>query len=265
MRIGHGSEVRIRGGRIIGGNQQDPQHRFGPGNIGVHITGNNGGVHVSATDVIAHYEGIRIDSSSGAGSNREIFLSTATIDSNYRGIVIDDHSYVSVSNLWAASSYDANILLTSNAAGAIFVAVGGTIFNAGAEGHGDVARGANGLVAYAGSFTLSGVLIRNNMGRGVWLPRPPGSEHSNSISGDAGCFSDGLGLPTQECVNATVAPQEWSVTGSRLYGNGVAVMVENPFSQAYLISSNVFGQNANTSNFGNVSRAGALVTNNIQR
>ena len=61
------SEVRIRGGRIIGAGVQPTQSRVG--NIGVYITGNNGGVHLETTDVISHHEGIRMEDT-GAGSNR---------------------------------------------------------------------------------------------------------------------------------------------------------------------------------------------------
>jgi hypothetical protein len=43
VRIGRGSEVRVMGGRIIG-----PAVRT-DGTIGVHVTGNNGGVHIAET------------------------------------------------------------------------------------------------------------------------------------------------------------------------------------------------------------------------
>ena len=43
--------------------------------IGIHLTGNIGGVHVISSDVIGLHEGIRIENSSGAGSNREVFIS----------------------------------------------------------------------------------------------------------------------------------------------------------------------------------------------
>lgn len=79
--VGHGSEVRIIGGRIIGLAVRND------GSIGVHVTGNNGGVHVIGTDVIALQYGVVLDNSSGAGSNREIFINQATMDSNQRGAV----------------------------------------------------------------------------------------------------------------------------------------------------------------------------------
>lgn len=79
VRIGRGSEVRIKGGRISG-----VASVAALTGVGVHVTGNNGGVHVIGTDVIGHRIGVLLDDSSGAGSNREIFLSQATLDSNYQ-------------------------------------------------------------------------------------------------------------------------------------------------------------------------------------
>lgn len=55
IQIGYGSEVRINGGRIIGkGNRHD-------NSIGIHCTGNNGGVHIVDTDIIALEYGIVLD------------------------------------------------------------------------------------------------------------------------------------------------------------------------------------------------------------
>ncbi len=62
--IGRGSEVRIEGGRIIGpGVRTDSS-------VGVHVQGNNGGVHVDSTDVIGLHVGMILNNTSGAGSNR---------------------------------------------------------------------------------------------------------------------------------------------------------------------------------------------------
>ncbi len=62
--IGRGSEVRIEGGRIIGkGVRTDAS-------IGIHVRGNNGGVHVVSTDVIALHVGIKLEDALGVGSNR---------------------------------------------------------------------------------------------------------------------------------------------------------------------------------------------------
>lgn len=62
VKVGRGSEVRILGGRIIGNNKT-------PGSFGIHVTGNNGGVHIASTDVISLDRGVLLDSSNGHGSS----------------------------------------------------------------------------------------------------------------------------------------------------------------------------------------------------
>jgi hypothetical protein len=47
---------------------------------------------------------VRIDSSNGKGSNREIFINQATLDSNYIGLAVYDDAYVDIDGIWAASS-----------------------------------------------------------------------------------------------------------------------------------------------------------------
>lgn len=97
----------------------------------MHATGGNGGVHVAETDVIGLGTGVLLDASGGAGSNREVFITHATMDSDGIGLRIADNSYVSVAGCWAASSDRHNILLDVNASGAVLVVAGGTIFNGG--------------------------------------------------------------------------------------------------------------------------------------
>jgi hypothetical protein len=67
--------------------------------------GNNGGVHIVDTDIIVLGTAILIEDTYGYGSNREIFLSHATMDSCGTGLAVADSSYVSVAGLWAASRY----------------------------------------------------------------------------------------------------------------------------------------------------------------
>ena len=234
IKIGHGSQVLIRGGRVIGGGWggPDPPPKR-PGNIGVHLTGNNGGVHITDTDLIAMHDGMIIENSSGAGSNREIFITHATFDGNWRGLSILDHlSYTSVAGLWAASSYDANVFMGPSAGGSMLAIAGGTIFNSGVLGHDSLAVSANGITVHAGSFTMTGVIVRNNLGRGVWIP-------------------------------ATAAPFEWSITGCRFFGNGVAIAVDSPATRLYAVTGNVLSRNTNASHFGPVDAAGAVVANNV--
>ncbi len=66
-----------------------------------------------------------------AGSNREIFINQATLDSNWRGLSIFDQSYVSIAGCWAASSIAENIWVSPQSVNALLVVSGGTIFNAG--------------------------------------------------------------------------------------------------------------------------------------
>jgi hypothetical protein len=164
VRIGRGSEVRITGGRIIS---------LGPfaspaGAIGIHVTGNNGGVHVISTDVIGWNQGIVLDNSSGQGSNREIFINQATIDSNYRGLAVNDNSYVSITGCWAASSVVDNIW-TAPGSNPQLVITGGTIFNSGTYG-GNCSVECNGITLNGGSASISSLELRNNQGRGLWVP-----------------------------------------------------------------------------------------------
>lgn len=220
VRIGRGSEVRIEGGRMIGLNKP-------PQSIGVHVTGNNGGVHVISTDLIGNNIGMRLDSSNGAGSNREIFLNHATIDSNWRGLSVFDDSYVSIAGCWTASS-NADNIWTAVGSDPLIVIAGGTIFNAGAEG-GDPSQGeCNGITANGGSFSLSGVAVRNNKGTGIWVP------------------------------NSAVS--DFVVSGCKIFGNGVAVDIGD--NSGYLIAGNQFASNAKLGNFGSKA-GGAVVANNV--
>jgi hypothetical protein len=64
VKIGYGSEVRIHGGRIIGRALRNDS------SIGIHCTGNNGGVHVTSTDVISLGTGMQLDDSVAGTSVR---------------------------------------------------------------------------------------------------------------------------------------------------------------------------------------------------
>ncbi|CAF2091842.1 unnamed protein product [Rotaria magnacalcarata] len=163
IQIGYGSEIRISGGRIIGAGI-----RF-DASIGIHCTGNNGGVHIENTDIIALGTGILIANSSGVGSNREIFISHATIDSNGRGLVIRDNSYVSIIGIWAASSTIDQVFIDENTTAVLSIS-GGTIFNGGVYECPKVSDWCNGLTVRSGKFILNGVEVRNNNGRGIWIP-----------------------------------------------------------------------------------------------
>ncbi|CAF1129288.1 unnamed protein product [Adineta steineri] len=164
IKIGYGSEIRILGGRIIGANLRFDQ------SIGIHCTGNNGGVHIENTDIIALAIGMLIENQNGtSGSNREIFISQATLDSNGQGLVIRDNSYVSIIGIWAASSTIHQVFIEENTTAVLSIS-GGTIFNGGVYECPNNSNWCNGMTIKSGTFILSGVEIRNNKGRGIWIP-----------------------------------------------------------------------------------------------
>jgi hypothetical protein len=219
IEIGHGSEIRILGGRIVGiGNRFDQS-------IGIHCTGNNGGVHVENIDTIALAIGILIENSSGAGSNREIFISQATIDSNGQGLVIRDNSYVSIIGIWAASSTMHQVYIEENTT-ALLTISGGTIFNGGVYECPNVTNWCNGITAKSGTFILNGVHIRNNKGRGIWI------------------------------VNQSVTQVQ--ITSSRIYQNGQGLYING---SSFILSNNICEQNQ-TPNFIRMTNS-SIVANNF--
>jgi hypothetical protein len=141
----------------------DPYKGLSANNIGIHLTGNNGGVHVVTTDLIGLGTAIKIGEA-GHTSNREIFLTHATIDSSVHGIVQVDHAYTSIAGCWAASCDEEQILIDETCGGAIISIAGGSIFNGGTYGR---PGGHNGMVVRAGTFNLNGVNIRHNKGAGL--------------------------------------------------------------------------------------------------
>ncbi len=201
IQIGYGSEIRISGGRIIGAGLRFDQ------SIGIHCTGNNGGVHVENTDVIALGIGMLIDNSSGAGSNREIFISQATLDSNGQGLVIRDNSYVSIIGIWAASSTIHQVFIEENTTALVSIS-GGTIFNGGVYECPNISNWCNGITVKSGTFILSGVEVRNNKGRGIWIS------------------------------NQSVT--QFQITSCRIFANGQGLYVNG---SSFIISNNVCNAN----------------------
>jgi hypothetical protein len=206
IKVGSGSQVIIKGGRVIG-NGPTPRGT----SIGVHLTGNNGGVHLAQIDLIAHLEAVRLDNSSGAGSNREIFIAQATLDSSWRGLAVYDNSYVDIAGCWAASSEDSNIFVSPDSGGALLSINGGTIFNACAEQpNATTGAGCNGLQVHAGSFALTGVTVRNNRGTGIYAG-PKVAEYS--ITGN---------IVRENGIGADLSGDVLSVTGNVFARNRVA-------------------------------------------
>jgi hypothetical protein len=198
IRVGPGSSIFVDNTRITGDIA---------GSVGISLTGNNGGVYISSTDLIGHSEGLQIGNFSGAGSNREVFLTHTTLDSCNRGLGVYDGSYVSIAGCWAASCRHENIQVEFGAP--LLVINGGTIFNAGAAGVMDPAFGAHGMIVNSGSFILSGVAIRNNRDKGVWVP------------------------------NASAT--EYTITGCKVYGNGMGISLAG---HSFICANNVFSGNA---------------------
>ena len=83
------------------------------------------------------------------------------------GLAIYDHAYVDFVGVWAASSFQDNIWVSPQSTNAQLALTGGTIFNAGTYGCQDPKTMCNGLTVNAGTFSLTGVAVRNNQGRGV--------------------------------------------------------------------------------------------------
>lgn len=159
LRVARGSEVRVIGGRIIGDGSLRKD------NIGIHLVGDNGGVHVVTTDLIGLHTSMKIGEP-GRTSNREVFITHATFDSSVHGLWQTDNAYTSIAGCWAASCDEEQILLDDGCTGAILSISGGTIFNGGAYGR----PGAHhGLVARSGRLSLTGVSVRSNKGTGLLL------------------------------------------------------------------------------------------------
>jgi hypothetical protein len=198
IRLARGSEMRVIGGRVIG----DGSLR--PGNTGLHVVGNNGGVHVVTTDLIGLHTSMQIGER-GQTSNREIFITHATFDSSVHGLVQVDHAYTSLAGCWSASADEEQILLDQEASGAILSVSGGTIFNGGAYSR----PGAHhGIVVRAGRFTLTGVHIRHNKGIGIL------------VEGDA--------------------VRDYAITGCRIHDNGTGASLRG---NGYVLMGNIFADN----------------------
>ncbi|MBW3623213.1 MAG: hypothetical protein KY468_07355 [Armatimonadetes bacterium] len=198
IELARGSEIRIFGGRITG------DGRFHPKNVGIVLTGNNGGVHIVTTDLIGLHTGMKVGTK-GQTSNREIFITHATFDSSLHGLWQIDHAYTSIAGCWAASCDEEQILLDEGAHGAILAVSGGTIFNGGAYGR----PGAHhGIVVKAGRFSLTGVSVRHNKGVGI--------------------------LVEGETV------RDYTITGCRIHNNGTGAILSG---QRYVLSGNLFTEN----------------------
>ena len=213
LEIAPGSDIRMIGGRIIGASS------LKEGNVGILLAGENGGVHVVTPDIIGLHTGMQIGVPGGK-SNREIIITHPTFDSCVYGVRQFDSSYTSIAGCWAASCDEAQIQVEASGAGAVLSVCGGTIFNGGAYKR----EGAkNGLVVRAGSFTLSGVNVRNNAGTGLLVEGKNVGDYAVS-----GCrfHGNGVGMSLQNGTR--------SVVGNVFTGNKTDVIAnrrgKNPFT-----------------------------------
>jgi hypothetical protein len=209
IRVPRGSAVLVFGGRIVG---SDPYKGVDARSIGIHLTGNNGGVHVVGTDIIGLGTGMKIGDV-GATSNREVFLTHTTFDSCVHGLVQVDHAYTSITGCWSASSDEEQILVDDSAEGAILSISGGTIFNGGAYNR-PGAR--NGLVVRQGTFTMTGVNVRHNKGHGI-LVGPKVQDYAIS-----GCRISDNGIA------AVLDGGGYAFTGNVLVRNGTPLAMNAP-------------------------------------
>jgi len=150
-------------------------------------------------------------------------LTHATLDSCDRGLVISDNSYVSFVGCWAASSISHNIYIYAGTSATLAIS-GGTIFNSGTYGCTDPDTACNGITALSGTFILSGVEIRNNQGRGIWVQ----------------------GSTTQYVVN-----------GCRIFANGIGMDLSG---SDYVVNGNLCSSNAKANAFGG---SNSLITANL--
>jgi len=227
LRVARGSEVRVIGGRITGDGSLRKE------NIGIHLVGDNGGVHVVTTDLIGLHTSMRIGEP-GHASNREVFITHATFDSSVHGLWQSDNAYTSIAGCWAASCDEEQILLDENCAGAILSVAGGTIFNGGAYGR---PGSHHGLVVRAGRFTLTGASVRDNKGTGILL-------------GEA---------------------RDYAVTGCRIHNNGIgaALAGENLVVSSNVFTDNgqhlIDGSGLNKQILGNVFSGRPADKNSVTR
>ena len=142
-------------------------------------------------------------------------------------LALYDNSYVDVSGVWCASSIRDNIWVSAESNGAILSLTGGTIFNGGATDGDCGGSECNGITVNGGTFSLVGVHIRNNRGRGIWIP------------------------------NGNV--KRYVISGCKIYSNGQGLNLQG---ESFVVSGNVISDNGERSNFGS-SSAGSVVATNV--
>jgi hypothetical protein len=158
------------------------QGKIAGGTIGIHIGGAFGGIYVTHVDIIAmSQEGILVDDSIAAETNREIFLGFAcSVDGTGSYGIRVNQSFLSNQTLnltgsWVSSSGNHGIFI-QNAPGYKITATGCRIFNNNGDG---IRSGNNGS-----DFLVTGCSITNNTGWGI-----NGLVNNNSLSVAPNTFS----------------------------------------------------------------------------
>jgi hypothetical protein len=127
---------------------------------------------------------------------------------------------VSIAGCWAASCDHENIYVGFGAP--TLVISGGTIFNAGVNATDP--QGRNGLTVNSGVFLQTGVAVRTNQSKGIWV--------------------------------ANGSATEYAITSCRITDNGTGVICAG---SNYIVADNIFQRNGSSS----FSGSGFLKVNNI--
>ncbi|HEX9914191.1 MAG TPA: glycosyl hydrolase family 28-related protein, partial [Candidatus Bathyarchaeia archaeon] len=137
------------------------------GSVGVHLAGNTGGIWIKDCDLIDLDNAIRVDRpvSRKALPNRELFVTGGACDSSKQGLVIRDNTFVTLTGSWFASCIEGNIFVAKGFSPHMEI-TGGIIFNGGANGP-PAPYTYHGVVINGGEFAMSGVLVKNNYGKGL--------------------------------------------------------------------------------------------------
>lgn len=140
-----------------------------PGSIGIHLAGNTGGVSVENCDLSEIDTCILLERTGKRKWNRELFLSGGACDASNHGLVIRDDTFVTVTGAWLASCTSENLLVEAGHNPRMEI-TGGIVFNAGSLRKQKVQPYRHhGLVIHGGQFAMSGVMVNNNAGYGLFV------------------------------------------------------------------------------------------------
>ncbi len=141
------------------------------GSVGLHLAGNNGGVHMSTCDLSELDVGVQVDRTGLRAWNRELFLKDLTIDACNRGMMVRDDTFITMTGNWIASSRLNNFEVALHPGRPTtkwmpkLEITGGIIFNAGSIATPKTRH--HGLLVNGGELAMSGVLVKNNWGLGL--------------------------------------------------------------------------------------------------